>query len=147
MLFRSVGLVCEVDEGIVIVCRARAQCTVKGWQTQAPGCSSEPLVDPGCPAAQPSSNCDVAVDPALCVYGTAFCGCTNCLGGPCGGQAEWVCAAPPAAPCPEIAPKLGAACEAEGTACVYGACPLGGTSGGRTCLGGVWTEDIVACPQ
>lgn len=143
----QVGLVCETDEGIVVVCRSRTTCTADGWETLAPGCSSDPPEDPGCPATAPSGTCDAAADPGLCEYGESFCGCTNCLGGPCGGQAEWVCAQPPAAPCPAVAPKLGAPCAEAGLKCVYGACPLGGTSGGRTCLDGVWTEDIIACPQ
>lgn len=143
----QVGLVCETEEGVILVCRSRTTCTADGWQTIAPGCSSEPIVDPNCPAAVPSGNCDVMADPSLCLYPETFCGCSNCLGGPCGGDAQWVCAMPPAAPCPELAPKLGAPCADEGQSCVYGACPLGGTSGGRTCLNGVWTEDIVACPE
>ncbi|NUQ75200.1 MAG: hypothetical protein HUU21_16745, partial [Polyangiaceae bacterium] len=143
----KVGLVCETEEGIVVVCRSRTTCTANGWQTIAPGCSSTPAPDPTCPASEPSGMCDVKVDPGLCELGDTFCGCSDCLGGPCGGQAEWVCATPPSAPCPAIAPKLGSVCDNDGLACVYGACALGGTSGGRTCEGGIWTEDIVACPQ
>ena len=143
----AVGIACELDEGIVIVCRARTQCTPDGWLTVAPGCSSDPLPDAGCPATEPTGACDVAVDPGLCTYGDGFCGCSDCLGGPCGGQAEWRCAEPPAAPCPAIAPKLGAPCSEEGLECLYGSCPLGGTSGGRTCSLGMWVEEIVACPE
>jgi hypothetical protein len=140
------GLVCEAEEGIVIVCRARATCTDKGWQNLAPGCSSDPGSDPKCPATKPMGACDVANDPGLCPVETTYCGCSNCLGGPCGGAGEWVCIEPPAPPCPAIAPKLGAPCSQDKLACVYGACPLGGTTGGRSCLDGVWKEDIVPCP-
>jgi hypothetical protein len=142
------GLVCETEEGIIIVCRSRTTCTANGWLTTAPGCSIDPAPDPACPAAQPSGTCDKTVNKELCKYGDPFCGCSDCLGGgPCGGQAEWVCAAPPSAPCPAIAPKLGAVCADDGLSCVYGTCYLGGTSGGRTCEGGIWTEDILPCPQ
>lgn len=143
----EVGLACEVDSGVVLVCRARVQCTQNGWLSVAPGCSSDPIPDPDCPASEPSGDCDVAMDPGLCTFGDTLCGCSDCLGGPCGGQAQWVCAAPPDPPCPPVAPKLGADCTEEGLSCVYGACPLGGTSGGRTCSEGAWVEDIVACPE
>lgn len=142
-----IDLVCETDEGVVLVCRSRTTCTADGWETIAPGCSSEPPVGPACPTSAPAGACVVMTDAALCDYDGTLCGCSNCLGGPCGGQAEWVCGAPPDAPCPAVAPKLGASCADDGLTCVYGACPLGGTSGGRTCTNGIWTEDIVACPQ
>lgn len=145
----EVGLVCETDEGVVLVCRSRSICKAEGWETIAPGCSSEPPVDPACPAQAPAAggDCDVMADPSLCVYGDGFCGCSNCLGGPCGGQAQWVCSEPPAPPCPAVAPKLGAPCADEGAQCEYGVCAIGGTSDGRACVGGVWTSFVIPCPE
>jgi hypothetical protein len=145
------GLICETEDGIVLVCRERTTCTANGWMKNVTGCSSYPKPNPACPAAPPAGQCDAipdpTADPSLCEIGDTFCGCSNCLGGPCGDQGEWVCAAPPMLPCPIIAPKLGAPCTEETLKCVYGACPLGGTTGGRTCTSGVWTEDIVPCPS
>ena len=143
----QVGLACEVDGGIVLACRARVQCTQNGWLSVAPGCSSEPIPDPDCPASEPSGDCDGAMDPGLCAYGDGFCGCSSCPDGPCGEQAQWVCASPPEPPCPPVAPKLGADCAQDGLKCLYGSCALGGTVGGRACFDGAWTEDIIACPE
>lgn len=141
-----VGLVCDINADIRLSCRLRATCGATGWEPLDPGCMSFPADDPKCPDAQPSGACDVMTDAKLCVYGEPFCGCTECAGGgPCGGKGEWVCALPPSPPCPPIAPKLGSPCTEDKLACVYGACALG-TAGGRTCEGGVWTEDIVNCP-
>ncbi|HZF54419.1 MAG TPA: hypothetical protein VE093_37490 [Polyangiaceae bacterium] len=142
-----VGLVCEMEAGVVLACRTRTNCMDTGWKTFPPGCLSDPPTDPACPASEPSGDCDVMADPSLCVLAeNTLVGCSNCLGGPCGGPAEWVIAAPPVSPCPALAPKLGAGCADEGLSCVYGSCALGGTSGGRTCLGAIWTEDIIPCP-
>lgn len=143
------GLICEVDEGPILVCRARVVCQVggAGWKNVAPGCSSFLPTDTDCATPPPTGACDMANDPPLCATPDAFCGCSNCLNGPCGGPAEWVCAALPAAPCPPEAAKLGETCAMEGLKCVYGACPLGGTSGGRSCYKGLWIEDIVNCPK
>lgn len=140
------GLLCEVEDGIVVVCRATATCTAQGWENEAPGCSSIPPTDPSCPTAQPSGDCAVASDPALCVYGDTMCGCSDCLGGPCGGQAQWVCAPPPAPPCPTVAPKLGGACTDEGLSCAYGSCAIDQVLAGRACTDGAWVSDPVACP-
>jgi hypothetical protein len=146
-----VGLVCETEDGIVLVCRERVTCTMDGWKKLVTGCKSDPEANPACPNTPPAGACDAiadpTADPSLCEFSDTFCGCSNCLGGPCGGQGEWVCAEAPKAPCPAIAPKLGAPCTEDALKCVYGACPLGGTTGGRTCTGGLWTEDIVQCPQ
>jgi hypothetical protein len=141
------GLACEYDEGLVVACRVRSTCTPSGWSTVDPGCSSSPAQDPACPPATPSGNCNEAADPAICIYGDIVCGCTNCLGGPCGGQAQWVCGAVPASPCPPVAPKLGEPCYVgAGTMCTYGDCAVGGTSAGRLCQNGFWLDEPINCP-
>lgn len=141
-----IDLVCEYDEGFVLECRPKTTCTSAGWETLSPNCSSDPPPDIDCPANQPTGDCDEGADPSLCVYGNeVVCGCSNCLGGPCGGQAQWVCAPPPAAPCPPVAPLLGAACSDEAVSCTYGSCFLS-LIGGRTCTDGIWVDDDVACP-
>ncbi|MFO0551992.1 MAG: hypothetical protein U0271_26640 [Polyangiaceae bacterium] len=144
----SVGLVCEVEDGVVAVCRARATCTANGWVNEAPGCDPNPSQDPNCPQSPPTGNCDGAVDPALCVYTeSTLCGCTDCVGGgPCGGQPEWFCAAPPEPPCPAVAPRLGDGCADEGISCYYGACSISPTLAGRKCQTGLWVDDPVGCP-
>lgn len=139
-------LQCEYDDGIVLACRTRAVCGADGWDILQPNCMSDPPPDPACLPTQPSGACTVESDPFLCVYGATACGCTNCLGGPCGGDAMWVCAPPPEAPCPEIAPRIGRECENEGLFCTYGTCALGSITGGRQCAGGIWTEEGIACP-
>jgi hypothetical protein len=139
------GLFCEVEGGIIVECRATATCTTDGWLNQAPGCSSTPPPDPKCPMMEPSGACDVATDPSLCVYGDDVCGCSDCLGGPCGGQAEWVCVTPPRQPCPATPPKIGNPCPDEGASCIYGSCSLTYLAG-RVCQGGLWADDGVACP-
>lgn len=143
----KVNLVCELEDGPVLVCRARLTCTMNGWLTTAPGCSSEVTPDPKCPATAPMGACDTMTEPGLCELGDTLCGCSDCLGGPCGGAAMWVCSQKPAAPCPATAPKLGTPCDADMLHCDYGACPLGGTPGGRICSEGLWTEQITACPE
>ncbi|NUP04469.1 MAG: hypothetical protein HOW73_00220 [Polyangiaceae bacterium] len=140
------NLQCEYDDGIVLACRTRTTCTAEGWKTFAVDCDSDPPPDPSCPATQPSGDC-TKNDPELCVYdGDTPCACTNCGAGPCGGPESWVCAPPPPAPCPPIAPALGAPCDAGNDLCIYGSCGIGGVHGGRKCLDGIWTEEIVACP-
>lgn len=141
------ALVCELEDGPILPCRARIVCQASGWQNVAPGCSSLLPADTNCSAPPPTGACDINTDPLLCATPDSFCGCSNCLAGPCGGPAEWVCASPAAAPCPPQAPKLGEICSMEGLKCVYGACALGGTSGGRSCYKGLWIEDIVNCPK
>jgi len=139
------GLFCEVDDGPVVQCRATATCTNDGWLNQAPGCTSTPPPDPTCPGMEPSGACDTSKDPSLCLYGDDVCGCSDCLGGPCGGNAAWVCASAPPAPCPATAPKIGQLCSIEGTSCVYGSCALT-VLAGRKCVQGSWVDDGVACP-
>jgi hypothetical protein len=94
----------------------------------------------------PTGTCDTATDPSICGYGDVLCGCSDCLGGPCGGQAQWVCAAAPEAPCPAVAPKLGTACSDPDLECLYGSCSLSAGLAGRRCTAGVWVAEDVACP-
>lgn len=142
------GLVCEYGDGPIVACRERAVCTEQGFTLLLPNCLDEHVDPEGCPAAAPAVGdpCEVDVDPSLCEYPPAFCGCSNCgFGGPCGGPGEWACAAP-AEGCPSVAPRLGFSCASEGQSCQYGSCVLGGVYAGRTCLSGNWVDSTGPCP-
>jgi hypothetical protein len=140
------GIECEFATGFIVTCRPSATCLAAGWSTSVPNCPSDPPPDPKCPATMPSGNCDVMVDPSLCMYGDVPCGCSNCLTGLCGGQAQWVCAPPPPVPCPATPPELGTTCTDAGLSCIYGSCAIGQVLSGRECKGGIWIDSPVACP-
>lgn len=142
------GLVCEYGDGPIVACRERAQCSGGSFTLLLPNCVDEHEQPADCPAAAPTEGaaCEVDVDPYLCAYAPAFCGCSNCgLGGPCGGPGAWTCAAPQAG-CPDVAPQLGTSCPIEGQVCDYGSCNLGLVYAGRTCESGAWTESTGPCP-
>lgn len=143
----SIDLVCEMDDGPIVECRTRVTCTASGWTVAAPNCIPDPPPDPACPPAEPMGNCTVGTDPALCIYDTStLCGCSDCLGGPCGGQAQWICSPAPEAPCPATAPQLGEPCIDEMLSCVYGSCAVAQVLAGRLCQDGVWVDAPVPCP-
>jgi hypothetical protein len=143
----ALSLVCELDDGVVVSCRTRVTCTDAGWSVQSPNCPSDPPPDPNCPPSPPQGDCAVATDPGLCAYDeSTLCGCSDCLGGPCGGQAQWVCAPAPEPPCPAIAPRLGDPCADEALICQYGSCAIGQVLAGRRCDGGLWIDEGIPCP-
>jgi hypothetical protein len=142
-----VGLSCEYDEGPVVICRGYYTCGGGTWAGLFPGCSSEVPAAANCPAEPPSGTCTLPEGLELCTYADGtHCGCSNCLGGPCGGPAEWVCAPPPGGGCPATAPNFGQPCSTEGLQCSYGSCALG-TQGQRNCQGGIWLNAGVPCPE
>lgn len=141
------GLSCEYDQGPIVTCRGMYSCTSGQWSLLAPGCSSVVGSPPDCPADPPSGSCPSPDAQELCIYADGtHCGCSNCLGGPCGGPAEWVCGTPPGGDCPATAPNFGQACSQEGAECTYGACALG-TQAQRNCMGGIWLNFGVPCPE
>ncbi|MBK8937022.1 MAG: hypothetical protein IPM79_05105 [Polyangiaceae bacterium] len=155
------GVVCELEGGPAVDCRARAACTSQGWEiASAPfDCAPSPLEPAGCPEVQPNPGapCDVQVDPAVCEYEVVLCGCTNCLSGTCGGSGMWACTEPVDPPCPEDPPQLGQSCFEPNLECRYGACwleaaPASADSSAafvtttRACSDGLWREVALDCP-
>ncbi len=142
------GLLCEYDDGPIISCRGWMECGTDGlWFVMGPYCDSWPPPAVNCPSSPPPAGpCDENQNGAICLYpDDTQCGCTNCLGGPCGGQPQWVCVPPPGGGCPSAAPNFGQPCSPEGLECFYGSCSLG-TQGERDCVNGVWVNVEVACP-
>jgi hypothetical protein len=141
--------VCEYGEDLRIGCRMRATCENNQWQTPVTGCAPIGTAGhSGCPSST-SAEGSVCSQPGItCDMGNgASCECLSCAGGACPIDPIplWQCASAPSDPCPERAPNTGRACELEGVSCSYGiACSSTGTQ--RTCSGGVWQEDLQACP-
>ena len=142
------GLKCEYGDGPIIGCRGWMECgDDELWFVMDPNCMDWPPPAVGCPPQPPQpGQCPMDLNGTLCLYpDDTQCGCTNCLGGPCGGPPQWVCVPPPGGSCPSKAPNFGQPCSPDGLECLYGSCSLG-TQGERDCDGGVWVDVEVACP-
>jgi hypothetical protein len=122
-----------------------AKCTASGWVSGIGACPPPPTDK--CPATLADAEgkaCSVVG--AFCAYGDRVCGCGNCFGGPCGGDAKWVCDPKNDDPsCPSKLPNLGVPCTKEGAKCVYGTCAAGNIAG-RVCKGGFYRDEPMACP-
>ncbi len=158
----GVGLLCEYrhanDVEEFADCRAKALCTINGWEWQPEGYCYGWDPNATCPMVVPQhgSGCDRSVYTDMCAYGAGtFCTCTKCLSSAdCqSGQDLWGCVSAPDEPCPVQAPLLGHACSEEGLACAYGACwlELSSAEGSelltttRVCEGGLWVDQPLAC--
>ena len=130
----QIGLVCEFDPGPVLNCRRRSTCDASGWHNASTDCSTSPAPSGECPGSEPSGTCPASDH--VCAYEDAFCGCSV--------SSQWLCAGPPASPCPVIAPLLGAACKPEGAVCDYGDCAID-FFGERRCEQGLWVEGNLGC--
>ncbi len=142
------GLMCEYDDGPILGCRGWMECGTDGlWFVMDPNCTSWPPPAVQCPPEPlPPGPCSEEQNGTICLYpDDTQCGCTNCLGGPCGGQPQWICVPPPGGGCPSAAPTFGQPCSPEGLECLYGSCALG-TQGERDCDGGVWVDVEIMCP-
>jgi len=140
-----VGLVCGYGDDPRPNCRPQATCKATGWETPIGACPPPPT-ETCPPSLSEASGATCTTAGAFCKYGDVLCGCGNCFGGPCGGTAKWVCPDPPSNPdCPRTMPNLGIDCTKEGTSCMYGSCASGNPAG-RTCKGGYWVDEPVACP-
>jgi hypothetical protein len=139
-------LSCEYGDSVVLSCRTQATCSGGTWQVTAAKCA--PLPGPGesgCPTDLTASGSACTVDGTLCdMGGGAVCACGECLGGPCSIGVKWLCREPEA-DCPLYAPDYGQPCSVPEQTCSYGFC--GGSTGAlRRCTGGVWQDELQACP-
>jgi hypothetical protein len=145
----DIGVKCGYDDGPIISCRGWMECGTDGtWFVTDPNCQDWPPPAVNCPPQPPPPGpCPSQQNGAICLYpDDTQCGCTNCMGGPCGGPTQWVCVAPPGGGCPSAAPNIGQPCSPDGVECMYGSCSYG-TQGGRNCEGGVWVHVDVMCPM
>lgn len=145
-------LECEYGDDLLIKCNTVARCDANGWTLTAPQQEGCPTPPPGasCPSSyvqiSSGSICDSAQS---CVYAEATCAC----GPHCGTASSipvaceagtaftWQCSAP-AAGCPSVRPRLGAACAVDGLDCSYDGC---GETAFR-CTAGVWHSFLPVCP-
>lgn len=140
-----VGLECGYGDDPRPGCRPVAKCTASGWSSGVGACPPPPTTT--CPTTIADAEGKVCtVVGAFCAYGDRVCGCGNCFGGPCGGDAKWVCDPKNDDPsCPSKLPNLGTPCAKEGAKCVYGTCAAGNIAG-RVCKGGFYRDEPMACP-
>ena len=147
------GLACEYGSDPNVNCNTVARCQSGAWQVTPPGdlvtCPTPGIV-PGCPAsfAQVPQGSVCSPNGLICGYPQGRCACTYGFGGPVpidAGSGYWHCENPNSG-CPSPRPRIGSSCSVPANVvCDYGGCILpGGTD--LQCLGGVWTEQPVACP-
>lgn len=138
---------CEYGDDLRVGCRIHATCQNGKWNIPLTGCP--PMPGPGvagCPGDASVSGMDCASEGLVCnMGGGTSCLCSSCLNGPCSINAHWGCGGGPGGLCGSTAPNVGQACGSEGLACSYGVF-CSSTGAQRTCTGGVWIDEPVACP-
>jgi len=147
------GLVCEYGASNVVVCDPLATCNGGRWELTTPG------LDAGVCVSGPASECPASMATVPigqhcapfdldCDYPEGRCACSVrslMLGPDAAAEATWICP-DPASSCPAPRARLGTPCAATGLSCDYGSCAIPGADF-QSCLGGVWVENSVSCPQ
>jgi hypothetical protein len=134
------GLQCEYGTDPNPNCDEMAECGNGTWSFS----STEACPSGTCPGTYPGSAKSVPCSPEGldCSYPEGQCNCAlEPLEDPTEGP-SWLCS-DPGVGCPEPRADLGTPCTQEGEQCDYGAC-TGGIA--EQCTGGVWTEELTACP-
>ncbi len=152
------GSVCEYGDTVDVECNARLECVQRPQSTSATwvartsitACSAE-----ACPVSRElvasdgactlgDTDSGASVDERLCAYTRGLCACTT---GPHAAKTHaptWVCAPPPAAPCPPQRPRIGQACATLGDTCDYGSCLFKHGTAMR-CDGIGWQPTEISC--
>ena len=146
----SAGLSCSYGDDPRPACRDRYACTKGKWVASepAPG-TCAPIADCSMtPSGFPVVGNECQTIGEECTFdggtsGTIYCRCSFCgAKSSCpASMADWACAGPPIAPCPEELPNEGDAC-AKKQSCFYGV-PCEGAS--MVCNGKTWVLEGAGC--
>ena len=140
------GSVCEYGSDELVSCREHVICSNGQWSFPPGAC---PVLDKagqnGCLADATGAGSDCATNGQICdMGGGQLCECGACFGGPCMTKTTWACSGPPGQGCPALAPDTGQPCATDGLTCNYGVgCSF--SSAQRSCVGGVWVDQPLAC--
>jgi hypothetical protein len=134
------GLQCEYGTSPDPGCNMLAGCTASGWEYALGGNCTMGQCASSYGSVPVNQNC--AGDNGLvCGYAQGTCTCSYGAPPHVNGPV-WQCF-PAADGCPSPRPDIGTACSDPGKSCDYGACQ-GGIA--LQCTGGVWQEQMTACP-
>lgn len=141
--------VCGYGNSIHLDCRTVYTCEGT-WVKHSGACAQTPAAF--CPASTPSGSACTPIKPDSidsrgppCPYSDGtICHCP-CVTVSCD-VSTWMCMAPPASPCPTIAPNYGAPCEVQALECDYGA-HCGQSEVFIRCRYGRWESAELVCPN